>query len=271
MLSVPELKNKSRLIRREILKMVTEAGSGHPGGSLSATDIVVTLYCNILHHDPANPKWPERDRFILSKGHAAPLLYSILADQGYISPECLITLRDLDSQLQGHPDCAKTPGAEVSTGSLGNGISIAAGLAAGGKVDGSKWRVYVLLGDGECDEGIVWEAAMFAAHYKLGNLTAIVDRNGLQIDGPTERVMALNPLPDKWRAFNWNVIEVDGHNHEALLGAFEEAAKPREAPTVIIANTIKGKGVSYMEGNVAYHGKVPSKPDLEKALKELEA
>lgn len=271
MLSVPELKEKSRMIRMEIVKMVMEAGSGHPGGSLSSTDILVTLYNNILRHDPLNPKWPERDRFILSKGHAAPLLYCILVDQGYIAPVCLPTLRDLDSILQGHPDCTKTAGVEISTGSLGNGLSIASGVAAAGKIDGASWRVYVLLGDGECDEGIVWEAAMFAAHYRLGNLTAIIDRNGLQIDGPTEQVMGLNPFPEKWRAFNWNVIEVDGHSFEALMGAFTEAAKPRDRPTVIIANTVKGKGVSFMEGNVGYHGKVPSKPDYERALKELEA
>ena len=271
MLSLPELKKKSRMIRLEIIKMVMEAGSGHPGGSLSSTDILVTLYNNILRHDPLKPTWSERDRFILSKGHAAPLLYSILVDQGYIAPACLTTLRDIDSTLQGHPDCTKTAGVEISTGSLGNGLSIASGVAAAGMIDGAKWRVYVLLGDGECDEGIVWEAAMFAAHYKLGNLTAIIDRNGLQIDGPTEKVMGLNPLSDKWRAFNWNVIEVNGHSHEELINAFNEASKPRDRPTVIIANTIKGKGVSYMEGNVGYHGKVPSKPDYEKALKELEA
>jgi len=269
MLSISELEKKSRDIRVDILKMVTEAGSGHPGGSLSATDILVTLYNNVLRHDPKNPDWEERDRFILSKGHAAPLLYAVLADQGYISQTCLPTLRDLGSILQGHPVCEKVKGVEVSTGSLGNGLSIGAGLAAAARINNAKWRVYVLLGDGECDEGTVWEGAMFAAHYRLGNLTAIIDRNGLQIDGPTEQVMGLNPLPEKWRAFNWNVIEVDGHKHKELLKAFDEAIKPQNRPSVIIANTVKGKGVSYMEGNVSYHGKVPSKPDLEKALKEL--
>ncbi|MDP2901402.1 MAG: transketolase, partial [Candidatus Bathyarchaeota archaeon] len=212
-----ELRSLSRKVRAEVLRATTEAGSGHPGGSLSATDILVTLYWRVLRHDPKNPRWSERDRFILSKGHAAPALYAVLAERGYFPKAELHNLRLHGSMLQGHPDATRTPGVEVSSGSLGNGLSIASGIASAIRLDGMDSRVYCLLGDGECDEGLVWEAAMFAAHRRLDNLTAIIDRNGLQIDGPTEKDVSLEPLADKWRAFNRNVICASGHDHAKLL------------------------------------------------------
>ncbi|MGD0803283.1 MAG: transketolase [Candidatus Bathyarchaeia archaeon] len=260
----------SRGIRADALRETTEAGSGHPGGSLSATDILVTLYWEVLRHDPRNPGWPDRDRFILSKGHAAPALYAVLAKRGYFPREELHHLREYESMLQGHPDATRTPGVEVSSGSLGNGLSIASGVASALKLDGRSSRVYCLLGDGECDEGLVWEAAMFVAHRKLDNLTAIIDRNGLQIDGPTEKVLSLEPLADKWRSFNWNVICVNGHDYAKLLAAFDEAKITTGKPTVIIADTVKGKGVSFMEGVVSFHGKACTSTELETACKELE-
>ncbi len=264
-----ELQSISRRVRADILKAITEAGSGHPGGSLSATDILLTLYHRVMRHDPANPGWPDRDRLILSKGHAAPALYAVLAEQGYIPKETLSHLREYGSILQGHPDATRTPGVEVSSGSLGNGLSIASGLAAALRLDSRPSRVYALLGDGECDEGLVWEAAMFAPHHHLDNLCAIVDRNGLQIDGPTEKVCALEPIVDKWRAYNWNVICTGGHDYEALTDAFEEARETKGRPTVIVAETVKGKGVSFMENVVGFHGKAPTRPELEVALREL--
>jgi transketolase len=270
MATVEELRRLSRKVRADVLRATTEAGSGHPGGSLSATDILVTLYWRVLRHDPENPGWPERDRFILSKGHAAPALYTVLAERGYFPKEELHNLRLHGSMLQGHPDATRTPGVEVSSGSLGNGLSIASGIASALKLDGRDSRVYCLLGDGECDEGLVWEAAMFAAHRKLDNLTAIVDRNGLQIDGPTEKVVSLEPLADKWSAFNWNVIRVNGHDYAQLLTAFEEAKKTTGKPTVIVADTVKGKGVSFMEGVVGFHGKACTLAELDIACKELE-
>jgi transketolase len=270
MVTNEELVKLSREIRADALRATTEAGSGHPGGSLSATDILVTLYWGVLRHDPRNPGWPDRDRFILSKGHAAPALYAVLAKRGYFPHEELHHLREHESMLQGHPDATRTPGVEVSSGSLGNGLSIASGIASALKIDGRGSRVYCLLGDGECDEGLVWEAAMFAAHRKLDNLTAIVDRNGLQIDGPTEKVLSLEPLADKWRAFNWHVICVNGHDHSKLLAAFEEAKCVTGKPTAIIADTVKGKGVSFMEGVVSFHGKACTPAELETACRELE-
>jgi transketolase len=264
------LRSISQKVRADVLRATTEAGSGHPGGSLSATDILVTLYWRVLKHDPKNPKWADRDRFILSKGHAAPALYTVLAERGYFPKEELHNLRVHGSMLQGHPDATRTPGVEVSSGSLGNGLSISSGIASAFKIDGKASRVYCLLGDGECDEGLVWEAAMFAAHRKLDNLTAIMDRNGLQIDGPTEKVIALEPVVDKWKAFGWNVIRVNGHDHDKLLAAFEEAKKTTGKPTVIVADTVKGKGVSFMEGVVGFHGKACTLPELETACKELE-
>lgn len=266
-----ELREKAYRIRRHVLEMTTLAGSGHPGGSLSCVDVIVTLYFHVMRHDPKNPSWPNRDRFVLSKGHAAPTMYSALAEAGYIPLDELKTLRKLGSPLQGHPDRNRVSGIENSSGSLGNGLAIANGMAAAAKIDGDDHRVYVLLGDGECQEGLVWEAAMFTAHYKLDNLTAVVDRNGLQIDGPTERVMSLEPLADKWRAFGWHVIEVDGHDIAAIINALEEAKQVKGRPTVIIAHLIKGRGVSFMEWVTSFHGKTLAPKDLERALAELDA
>jgi len=270
-LTVPELEALARKVRATIVRIIYEAGSGHPGGSLSCVDILLTLYFREMSHDPSNSGWANRDRFILSKGHAAPALYTVLAEAGYMPLDGLNSLRDFDSPLQGHPDALKTPGVEVSSGSLGNGLSMSTGIAAALKLDGRDARVYCLLGDGECDEGLVWEAAMLAPHLALGNLTAIVDRNRLQIDGCTEDVVCLDPLPDKWRAFNWNVVEADGHDYGQLTAAFDEARRHTGGPTVIVANTVKGKGVSFMEGVAGFHGKPPSKEQLDQALRELEA
>jgi len=267
---------KAKRMRLDIVEMIAEAGSGHPGGSLSAADIVATLYfSDVLRHDPQHPEWPERDRFILSKGHAAPVLYSALAEAGYFGRDHLATLRKLGSILQGHPDCKKTPGVEVSTGSLGQGLSIASGLAAGlrGGEHPEHTRddrtVYCLLGDGEIQEGQVWEAAMFAAHEGLDNLVAIIDHNGLQIDGACTEVMCLGTVAAKFAAFDWHVTEIDGHDldqvHEALLAARDH----RGGPAVIVAHTIKGKGVSFMEGDAGWHGKAPSPEQTETARLEL--
>jgi len=266
-----ELTEKTYRIRRHVLEMTTAAGSGHPGGSLSCVDVITALYFHVMRHNPKNPSWPNRDRFVLSKGHAAPTLYAALAEAGYIPLDELKTLRKLGSPLQGHPDRNRVPGIENSSGSLGNGLAIANGMAAAAKIDGGDHRVYVLLGDGECQEGLVWEAAMFTAHYKLDNLTAVVDRNGLQIDGPTERVMSLEPLANKWRAFGWHVIEIDGHDIAAIINALEEAKQVKGRPTVVIAYLIKGRGVSFMEWVAGFHGKTLAPKDLEKALAELDA
>jgi transketolase len=263
-------------MRRDIVEMIAKAGSGHPGGSLSAADIVATLYFGgVLKHDPTNPVSPERDRFILSKGHAAPVLYAALAESGYFAHEQLGTLRKLGSKLQGHPDRKKTPGVEVSTGSLGQGLSVASGLAAGlrgGQHPASTHEartVFCLLGDGELQEGQVWEAAMFAAHMSLDNLVAIVDHNGLQIDGACNEVMCVGSVAAKFSAFNWHVVEVDGHDIAALHEALEAAKAHRAGPAVIIAHTIKGKGVSFMEGQAGWHGKAPSAEQVAQALEEL--
>ncbi|MBI2848448.1 MAG: transketolase [Chloroflexi bacterium] len=269
-LSVSQIEAMAKKIRRHIINMVGKAGSGHPGGSLSAVEIITTLYFRALRHDPHNPKWPYRDRFILSKGHAAPALYAVLAESGYLPVEELSTLRQLDSRLQGHTDRRLTPGVEVSSGALGQGLSFGIGAALAGRLNSQDYRTYVLLGDGECDEGQVWEAAMAAAHFRVDNLTAIVDRNEIQLDGWTRDVMSLEPLPRKWGAFGWHVIEADGHDITQLLGAFEEAKNARGKPSVIIARTVKGKGVSFMENNPDFHGKAPSKTEVERALKELE-
>jgi transketolase len=264
------LKEKARLLRIEILKMLTEAASGHTGGSLSAADIVAALYFYKIRHKPKDPKWRERDRFILSKGHAAPLLYAALALSGYFDKPLLKTLRKLGSPLQGHPCSKKLPGVEISTGSLGQGLSIANGIAIGLKLDKLNSRVYCLLGDGEIQEGQVWEAAMTASHYKLDNMCAIIDNNGLQIDGHCCDVMCIEPIVNKWAAFGWHVIDINGHDMEAILDAFDEAETIKGNPTMIVARTIKGKGVSFFEGKVQYHGVAPTCEELEKALKELE-
>lgn len=265
------VREKAMRMRRDIVDMIAEAGSGHPGGSLSAADIVATLYFGgVLRHDPQDPAWPDRDRFVLSKGHAAPVLYAALAEAGYFGRSELATLRKLGSMLQGHPDCKKTPGVEVSTGSLGQGLSIASGLAAGLRSNPDDDRiVFCLLGDGELQEGQVWEAAMFAAHHGLENLVAIVDDNGLQIDGACSEVMCLGQIARKFAAFGWDTVEVDGHDVEALHGALTAARTHTGAPTVLVAKTIKGKGVSFMEDDAGWHGKAPSPEERERALAEL--
>jgi transketolase len=264
------LDEMARRVRMHIVAMTGLAGSGHPGGSLSVVEVLVTLYGAVMRHDPQRPDWPERDRLVLSKGHAAPALYAVLAEMGYFPTEYLSTLRRLGSPLQGHPDMRRTPGVDMSTGSLGLGLSVGNGMALSARLDKSPFRVYVILGDGECDAGPVWEAAMAAAHYRLDNLVAVIDRNGLQIDGTTEEVMSLELLADKWRAFGWHVIDVvDGHSIPRLYDAFGEARDHRGAPTVVIAPTVKGKGVSFMENVLDFHGKAPTQAQVELALAEL--
>ncbi len=267
---IVSLKEKATTLRIEILKMLTEAGSGHTGGSLSAADIVTALYFSKMRHDPKDPKWRERDRFILSKGHAAPVLYAALALSGYFDKKLLKTLRKLGSPLQGHPCSKFLPGVEISTGSLGQGLSIANGIALGLRMDGLNARVYCLLGDGEIQEGQVWEAAMTASHYKLDNLCAIIDNNGLQIDGHCCDVMYIEPIVKKWDAFGWHVIDINGHDMGAILAALNEAEMVKGKPTMIVARTVKGKGVSLFEGKVEYHGLAPTHEELEIALKELQ-
>ena len=269
-LSVAEMEAMAKKLRRHIIAMTGKAGSGHPGGSLSAVEIVTALYFGRLRHKPSDPKWIDRDRFILSKGHAAPLLYAALSECGYFPVDELLTLRQLDSRLQGHTDRTVTPGVEISAGALGQGLSFAIGVALAGRLNSQKYRVYVLLGDGECDEGQVWEGAMAAAHFKVDNLVAIVDNNGLQIDGWNRDVMNLDPFNKKWQAFGWHVIEVDGHDLTQLIDAFNQAKLVKGQPTVIIAHTVKGKGVSFMENNPDFHGKAPTAAEVERALKELE-
>jgi transketolase len=262
------LKEIARNTRRLILESLAEAGSGHPGGSLSAVELLVTLYFHVMHHDPKNPKWEDRDRFFLSKGHAAPLLYAMLAQSGYFPTEELMRLRKMGSMLQGHPNLG-VPGVEAPAGSEGIGLSLGVGTALAGRVDKKNYRVYVLMGDGEQQEGEVWEAAMAASKFRLDNLTAIIDRNGIQQDGLTEQIMPLEPLAAKWRAFNWNVIEVDGYDYLQLLNAFELAANVRNRPTVVIAHTVKGKGISFMEWSPHYHGTAPPKERMSDVLSEL--
>jgi transketolase len=268
--SVAEMEAMAKRLRRHIVTMIGKAGSGHPGGSLSAVEIITALYFKIMRHKPLDPQWPDRDRFILSKGHAAPVLYAALAECGYFPVEELLTLRQIDSRLQGHTDRTITPGVEMSAGSLGQGLSFGLGVALAGRVDGKDYRTYVLLGDGECNEGQVWEAAMATAHYGVDNLTAIVDNNGQQIDGWNCDVMNLDPFAAKWQAFGWKVIEVDGHSIPQLIAAFKEAQKVKGQPAVIIAHTVKGKGVSFMENNPDFHGTAPNTMEVEMALKELE-
>ncbi|MCK8060552.1 MULTISPECIES: transketolase [unclassified Fusibacter] len=267
--TVEQLKSTANVIRQDIVEMVHLAGSGHPGGSLSSADILATLYFNVMNVDPENTSNDERDRFVLSKGHAAPVLYSALARRGYFKPELLKQLRKTGAMLQGHPDMKGTPGVEMSTGSLGQGFSSSIGMAIGKKLDNSSARIHVLLGDGELNEGIVWEAAMAGAHYKLDNLVAVLDYNGLQIDGKNSEVMNVSPVDEKFLSFGWNVIVTDGHDVEALLAAFEEAKTVKGKPTLVIATTIKGKGVSFMEDQAGWHGTAPNVEQFEKAMKEL--
>ena len=263
------LKEKAKEIRKSIVSMITEAKSGHPGGSLSATDILTALYFSEMNIDPANPKMEGRDRFVLSKGHAAPAIYATLAERGYFSKDELLTLRKFGSRLQGHPDMKKLPGIEISTGSLGQGLSVANGMALNAKIFNENYRTYVVLGDGEVQEGQIWEAAMTAAHYKLDNLCAFLDSNNLQIDGNVTDIMGVEPLDKKWEAFGWNVIKIDGHNFEEILSALDKAKECKDKPTMILAKTVKGKGVSFMENVCGFHGVAPTTEELEKALAEL--
>ncbi len=264
-----ELKSIARLLRIDVLKMLNEAGSGHTGGSLSAVEIITALYFYKMRHNPKDPKWPDRDRFVLSKGHGAPALYAALARCGYFDFSELMTLRKMGSILQGHPDMNFTPGIDISTGSLGQGLSMANGMALALRLDRRPSRVYVLLGDGEIQEGQVWEAAMAAVHYRLDNLCAIIDYNRLQIDGRVEEVMNIEPIADKWTSFGWEVFLVDGHDFEKIITAFDKAEKVKEKPSLLIARTIKGKGVSFFEDKVEYHGVAPTNDELERALEEL--
>lgn len=266
--TLKELTQKANTARRDILVMTTSAGSGHPGGSLSATDILTYLYFEHLHIDPKKPQWEDRDRFILSKGHCSPIHYSSLARSGYFKAETLTTFRKLGSPLQGHSDI-KTPGVDFSAGSLGQGLSFANGVALAGKLDKKNYRVYCMIGDGESQEGQIWEAAMSAAKFKLDNLCVILDNNGLQIDGPNDLIKSLQPIPDKWKAFGFNVIAINGHDFEQIHNAMHAAEQVKHKPTIIIAKTIKGKGISFMEGKVEWHGKAATPEELQKALSEL--
>lgn len=259
----------SKEIRKNIIEMIYEAKSGHPGGSLSCADIITFLYFEKMKVDAKDPKNSERDRFVLSKGHAAPALYAVLAQKGFFPKEELKSLRKLGALLQGHPDSKHIPGVDVSTGSLGQGISNSVGMALGLKLDGKKSKVYVVLGDGEIQEGLVWEAAMSAAHYKLDNLIAVLDNNGFQIDGRNEEVMGVTPLEDKWRSFGWTVITCNGHDYEDLNRAFNEADKAKGTPVMIIAKTVKGKGVSFMENQAGWHGQAPNLEQKEKAIIDI--
>ncbi|MBO4853937.1 MAG: transketolase [Oscillospiraceae bacterium] len=268
-MNTAELKKVCTQVRRNIINMTANAGSGHPGGSLSSVDLMTSVFFNHMRIDPKNPRNPDRDRFVLSKGHAAPCYYGVLAERGFISRDEFINFRQLHSILQGHPDAKKVPGVDASTGSLGQGCSIAVGMALGAKVQGKDTKVYTILGDGECQEGQIWEAFMAAAHYKLDNLTVIVDNNGLQIDGSNDEVMSLGDLPAKLRAFGFELFEIDGHDLDAIEAALS-APVPQGKPKCILAHTVKGKGVSFMENQVGWHGKAPNAEQREQALKELE-
>jgi len=264
------LKDRARRMRIDILKTLHGCGSGHTGGSLSATDIMTALYFSKMKYDPKKPDWTGRDYFILSKGHAAPVLYVTLAHAGFIETSELCTLRKLGSRLQGHPDSKYLPGVEISTGSLGQGLSVACGIALAHKLDKAPNRVYAVLGDGELQEGQIWEAAMTGAHYKLDNLCVLVDNNGLQIDGPVAKVMGVEPITDKWRAFGWDVQDIDGHDMAQIVAALDKAETVKGKPSAIVCRTVKGKGSICFEGKVEFHGATPSKEELEMALKELD-
>ncbi len=264
-----ELQKTANIIRQDIVKMIHAAGSGHPGGSLSAADILTALYFEIMDVDANEPKKESRDKFVLSKGHGAPVLYAALAQRGFFDKAELMNLRKISSMLQGHPDMKGTAGVEMSTGSLGQGLSAAVGMALAGKLDKSDKFVYSLLGDGELNEGIIWEASMSAAHYKLGNLIAFLDHNGLQIDGKNDDVMSIKPVDKKFEAFGWHVQEIDGHDLESIINAVHEAQRIKDKPSIIICNTVKGKGVSFMEDDYGWHGKAPSDDELQKAMSDL--
>jgi transketolase len=270
--SVDELKRIARALRIDIVKMIGAAGSGHPGGSLSEVELLTALFWRVLRHDPKDPTWRDRDRFILSKGHGCPALYAAYAHAGYIDPALLMTLRKLGSPLQGHPDKRMLPVLEASTGSLGQGISIGIGTALAAKLDQLDYHTFVMIGDGESQEGQIWEAAMFAPFHKLNNLTVIVDNNRCQLDDFTDKILSLKPFAEKWRAFNWNVVEIDGHDFNQVIPALEQARANRsDRPTCVLANTVKGKGVSFMENNNKWHGVAPKPEEVAAAVKELEA
>lgn len=268
--NIAELKRQAVQLRKTILKMIHQANSGHPGGALSMADVFAALYYDAMNVDPACPEKPDRDRLVLSKGHACPVLYGVLAMKGYYPMETILTLRQLGSILQGHPDMKKVPGVDMTTGSLGQGLSAAVGMAFGQRENGYPAKTYCVLGDGELNEGQVWEAAMLANKYALSNLIAIVDRNGLQLDGTTEQIMPLEPLADKWRAFGWRVYEIDGHDMEQIVQTLDQARAETEKPVCILAKTVKGKGVSYMENVCGWHGKAPNDEEYAQAIKELE-
>lgn len=268
-MSIKELEEMAATIRCDIIEMICTAQAGHPGGSLSSADIVTALYFRVMNIDPQNPRWPDRDRFILSKGHACPVWYAALAEREYFDKSHLGTLRRLNSILQGHPDMHKTPGIDMTAGSLGHGLSAGVGMALSGKLQQKGFNVWIVIGDGESQEGSIWEAAMSATKWKLDNLTAILDRNNLQNDYYVDDLMPIEPIADKWRAFGWNVLEIDGHDMEAVVKALETARAHRNEPTIIIARTIKGKGVSYMENVCEWHGKAPSNEQASQALNEI--
>ena len=264
-----ELAAIAKRARRTVIEMITEAKSGHPGGSLSATEIMVTLYFDVMRHDPANPKWADRDRFVLSKGHCCPILYFVMAECGYAPADKLLTLRKLGSPYQGHPDVRFLPALDASTGSLGEGLSVGIGMGLAARLNHSPSRTYVVLGDGENQEGQIWEAAMFGAFHRVDNVVAIVDYNKIQLDGFVKDIMELEPLADKWRSFGWHVVEIDGHDVAAVQRAFAEAEATKGKPTCVLAHTIKGKGVSFMENNPKFHGMAPTKEECALALQEL--
>lgn len=268
---VTELSIIANSVRKNALTAVYNAASGHPGGSLSIADVLTLLYFEVMNVDPKNPKMEDRDRLVLSKGHTAPALYGTLAERGFIPVEDVATFRHIDSYLQGHPDMNKVAGVDMSTGSLGQGVSVAGGMALAAKLDNKDYRVYSILGDGELEEGQVWEQAMFAAHYKLDNFTIFIDNNGLQIDGDITKVMNPTPIDKKFEAFGWNVIVADAHDFNALLAAIEEAKATKGKPTAVIMKSTKGKNVSFMENNAGWHGKAPNKEEYEKAIAELDA
>ena len=268
-MTIAELEHMAAIIRYDIVKMIHHAQAGHPGGALSAADIVTALYFRVMNIDPTRPDWPDRDRFILSKGHACPVWYAVLAERGYFDKAHLRTLRRLNSILQGHPDMHKTPGVDMTAGSLGHGLSAGLGMALAGRVQGRRYRVWVVIGDGEMQEGSIWEAAMAASGFKVDNLTAILDRNRIQNDDFVDNVMPIDPVPDKWRAFGWHVIDIDGHNMAEIVNALEFSRSVTGKPTIIIAYTIKGKGVSFMENNPAWHGRAPNDAEARQALQEI--